>query len=167
MLMKNEFLQVGKIVSTHGVRGELKILPWADSPEFLLDFDTFYLDGRALHAESVRVQKTCVLLKLEGVDDADAAVALREKVLCIRKSDAKLPEGAIFIQDLLGLPVFCDGKQIGKVTDILSQPGNDVYEIKGEHTYLIPSVPEFILERNVEEGFIRVRLIEGMATDEI
>lgn len=165
--MKNEFLQVGKIVSTHGVRGEIKVLPWADSPEFLLDFDTFYLDHQPMHAESVRVQKTCVLIKFAGINDLDSAMALREKVLFIRKADAKLPEGAVFIQDLLGLPVLCDGRQIGKVTDILSQPGHDVYEVKGEHTYLIPSVPEFILERNVEEGFVRVKLIEGMATDEI
>ena len=71
--MKQQYLQTGKIVSTHGVRGEVKLLPWADSPEFLLQFDTLWIGGRAYRVESSRVQKTCVLLKLEGIDTVEAA----------------------------------------------------------------------------------------------
>ena len=163
--MKQEFLEVGQIVSTHGVRGEVKVMPWADEPEFLLDFDTLYLGGRPVRVRGARVQKTCVLLKLEGVDDLDAAAALR-----IRRADARLPEGAVFIADLIGLPVLADGETVGTLTDILCRPGNDVYVVTAadkKREYLIPAVPEFILERNVDEGFIRVRLIEGMASDEI
>lgn len=168
--MKQEFLEVGQIVSTHGVRGEVKVMPWADEPEFLLEFDTLYLGGRPVRVRTARVQKTCVLLKLEGVDDLDAAAALREQVLCIRRADAKLPEGSVFIADLIGLPVLADSETIGTLTDILSRPGNDVYVVTAadkKREYLIPAVPEFILERNVDEGYIRVRLIEGMASDEI
>lgn len=168
--MKQEFLEVGQIVSTHGVRGEVKVMPWADDPEFLLEFDTLYLGGRPVRVRTARVQKTCVLLKLEGVDDLDAAAALREQVLSIRRADAKLPEGSVFIADLIGLPVMADGETIGRLTDILSRPGNDVYVVTAadkKREYLIPAVPEFILERDVDEGYIRVRLIEGMASDEI
>lgn len=165
--MKKEFLDAGKIVSTHGVRGEIKILPWADCPEFLLDFDVVYLGGKAYNVQSARVQKTCVLMKLEGIDDVDAAARLRGQTVCIRREDAQLPEGAMFIADLIGLKVLCGDETIGKVTEILQRPGNDVYVVKGSHEYLIPAVPEFILERNPEEGYIRVRLIEGMRTDEI
>ena len=163
--MKKQYLQTGKIVSTHGVRGEVKILPWADGPEFLLEFDRIFLDGKEFEVESSRVQKTCVLMKLAGVDDVETASRLREKTVSIDRDDVELPEGSLFIADLIGLPVFADGVEIGKVTDILPMPAGDAYEIKGEHEYLIPAVPEFILERNVDEGFIRVKLMEGMQTD--
>ena len=165
--MKKEFLDAGKIVSTHGVRGEVKILPWADGPEFLLDFDVVYLGGNAYNVQSARVQKTCVLMKLEGIDDVEAAARLREQVVQIRRADAQLDEGAVFIADLIGLPVYADGEKIGEVADVLSYPGSDVYVVHGAHEYMIPSVSEFILEKNIDEGFVRVKLIEGMRTDEI
>ena len=165
--MKKQFLDAGKIVSTHGVRGEVKILPWADDPAFLLDFDTVYLDGKAYAVQSSRVQKTCVLMKLAEIDDVEAAAGLRDRIVQIRRSDAQLDEGSVFIADLIGLPVFSDGVQIGEVADILSYPGNDVYVVRGEHEYMIPGVSEFILEKNVDEGDVRVKLIEGMRTDEI
>lgn len=168
--MKREFLEVGQIVSTHGVRGEIKVMPWADGPDFLLEFDTVYLAGAPVRVQSARVQKSCVLMKLAGIDDLDAAAQLREQVLSIRREDAHLPEGSMFIADLIGLPVLADGVQIGTVAEILSRPGNDVYVVKTpgqKREYLIPAVPEFILERNLDEGFVRVKLIEGMASDEI
>lgn len=165
--MKKPFLEAGQIVSTHGLHGEVKIMPWADDPEFLLDFDTVYLAGKPMHVQSARVQKTCVLMKLEGIEDVDAAARLREQTVSIRREDAHLQDGAVFIADLIGLPVLCGDETIGKVTEILQRPGNDVYVVKGAHEYLIPGVPEFILERNLEEGLVRVKLIEGMRTDEI
>ena len=109
--MKHPYLQTGKIVSTHGVHGEVKLLPWADGPEFLLQFHTLYLDGRPYQVEQSRVQKTCVLLKLEGIDTVEAASALRDKIVSIARADAKLPEGSLFIADLLGLPVY-DGETL-------------------------------------------------------
>ncbi len=165
--MKKQYLELGQIVSTHGLRGEFKLLPWTDDPEFALDFKTVYLGGKPMRVESARVQKTCVLMKLAGIDDVDAAAALREQVVMINRDDANLDEGAVFISDLIGLPVLADGVQIGTVTDILQRPGNDVYIVNGEHEYLIPAVSEYILERNIDEGFVRVKLIEGMRTDEI
>lgn len=162
--MKQQYLQTGKIVSTHGVRGELKLLPWADGPEFLLQFHTLYLDGQPYTVEQSRVQKTCVLVKLAGVDTVEQAQTLRDKVVSIDRADAKLPAGAVFIADLLGLPVYDGERLIGKLAEVYPTPANDVYVVKGEdgEEHLIPSVPDFILERNVDEGFIRVRLIEGM-----
>ena len=162
--MKKPFLEAGQIVGTHGVRGDVKVMPWADDPEFLLDFDTVYLGGKPVRVQSCRVQKTCVLLKLEGVDTVEAASALRDKVVSIARADAKLPEGSLFIADLLGLPVYDGETPIGRLTDVMSTPANDVYVVKGEdgQEHLIPSVPDFVLERNLDEGYIRVRLIEGM-----
>ena len=169
--MKHPYLQTGKIVSTHGVHGEVKLLPWADGPEFLLQFHTLYLDGKAYQVEQSRVQKTCVLMKLEGIDDVDAAArlreaasALRDKVVSIARADAKLPEGSLFIADLLGLPVYDGETLLGTLAEVMPTPANDVYVVKSEdgQEHLIPSVPDFVLERNLDEGYIRVRLIEGM-----
>ena len=160
--MKQEFLEAGKIVSTHGVRGEVKILPWADDADFLVGLPRVFVAGREYAVQHSRVQKTCVLMKLAGIDDVDTAAKFREQVVCIHRDDVELPEGSVFIADLIGLRVIADGEEIGKVTDILSMPGNDVYVVTGSREYLIPAVPEFILERNLEEGFVRVKLIEGM-----
>jgi len=164
--MKKEFLETGKIVSTHGLHGDVKILPWADSPEFLLEFDRVFLGKKEYAVEDARVQKTCVLMKLEGVDTVEEAAKLRDQVVFIARSDIELEDGAIFIQDLLGLPVFAeDGRALGKLKEVISTGANDVFFVKGEHEYMIPAVPEFVLERNIDEGFIRVHIIEGMQTD--
>ena len=111
------------------------------------------------------MQKTCALLKLSGVDTVEAAQALRNQVVRVNRDDVELEEGAVFIADLLGLPVLADEQEIGKVADVMTMPGNDVYIVKGEHEYMIPAVKEFVLETNVDEGFVKVKLIEGMRTD--
>ena len=75
--MDKRFIEAGEIVSTHGIHGEVKILPWADGPEFLLNFDTFYLGGKAYTVTAVRIHKACVLAKRADVVTPEAAMALR------------------------------------------------------------------------------------------
>ncbi|MGO5115957.1 ribosome maturation factor RimM [Candidatus Avoscillospira sp. LCP25S3_F1] len=164
--MAKQYLEAGEIVNTHGIRGEVKINPWADGPEFLVDFDTFYLNGVPYAVESARVHKSVVLCKLEGVDTIEQAQKLRGTVVCIDRDEVELEEDAVFIADLIGLPVLADGVEIGRVEDVLTMPGNDVYVVKGQRSYMIPAVKEFLLDVNVEEGYVRVKLIEGMCTDE-
>ena len=163
--MKNRYLEAGEIVGTHGIRGEVKINPWADGPEFLLEFEELYLDGRPYEVESSRVHKSVVLVKLRGVDTVDKAQALRGRVVSINREGLELEEGAVFIADLIGLPVYAGDEEIGKLADVLIMPGNDVYVVRGAHEYMIPAVREFLEEVNVDAGFIRVKLIEGMRTD--
>ena len=164
--MEKQFLEAGEIVSTHGIQGEVKILPWADSPEFLLSFRTLYLKGKPYTVQSSRVHKTCVLAKLEGIDNPEDATLLRGQVVCIDRSQVKLPKGTVFIADLIGCRVLDeDGAEIGKIKDVLTMPSSDVYVIHGEKNYMIPAVKEFVKEICVEEGFVRVHLIEGMETD--
>ena len=105
-----------------------------------------------------------MLVKLAGIDTVEAGAALRDKIVSIDRADAKLPEGSVFIADLLGLPVYDGQTLLGKLTEVMPTPANDVYVVKGEdgQEHLIPAVPDFILERNLDEGYIRVRLIEGM-----
>ena len=162
-----DLLQTGKIVSTHGTRGEVKILPWADSPEFLLGFEQLYIDGEPYRVAHARVHGTCVLCQFSGIDDINAAMALRNKVVSIDRAEASLPDGAVFVADLIGLRVLCGGREIGKIAEVLQPPANDVYVVRGEggREYMIPAVREFVEEVNVPAGFVRVRLIEGMATN--
>jgi len=162
--MSDKFLKVGKIVNTHGVRGEVKILPWADSPEFLAGFERVYIDGEPIKVEKTRVHKNSVIATFGGVSDIDGAVKLRGKTVFIARGDVTLEEGRHFIADLIGLRAVdaSTGEELGHVADVLSRPANDVYVIQGEREILIPAVPEFVEEVNVNEGFISFRLIEGM-----
>ncbi len=163
--MKERYLETGKIVNTHGIAGEVKILPWADSPDFLLDFDTLYIDGKPVRLLSARVHKNCVLARLEGVNSVNDAMRLRDKVVFIDREDADLEDGAFFLADLMGLEVrdADTGAVLGRIEDVLTPPASNVYVVRGgERDHMIPAVPAFIAETNVDEGFIRVRLIEGM-----
>lgn len=165
--MEQKFLEAGEVVSTHGIQGEIKILPWADAPEFLLQFDTFYLNGKPYEVVSSRVHKTCVLAKLGGVDTPEAATLLRGQRVSIDRTKVRLPRGTVFIADLIGCAVLDDdGNEIGKIADVLTMPSSDVYVVKGAHSYMIPAVREFVREIDVENRLVRVHLIEGMATDE-
>ena len=163
--MNKNLLTTGQIVNTHGLRGHVKVMPWADDPADLLDFDRFFIDGKEYEVEHSVQQKSMILLKLKGVDSIDDAAKLREKEIAICRDDVELEEGVVFIADLIGLPVLADGVEIGKITEVLTPPGNDVYVVKGEHEYMIPAVQEFIETLNPEDGCIRVKLIEGMRTD--
>ena len=163
--MKKDFLETGKIVNAHGVRGEVKIQPWADSAEFLQGFTYLYIDGEPVRLLSARVHKQMLLAQLEGVTEINAAIALKNKTVYIRRSDANLPPGHFFIQDILGLPVIDEADvPLGTLKEILPRPGGDVYVIVDENgaERLVPDVPAFLLEKNLDAGFIRVRLIEGM-----
>lgn len=161
--MKKEFLEAGKIVNTHGVKGEVKIQPWADSADFLRRFNTIYIDGAAVRMISSRVHKGFLIALLEGVQDVESAMKLKNKVIFINRSDAGLEEGEFFIQDILGAEVVGeDGEVLGKLADVLDLPAGRIYVVKGEREILIPARPEFVLNTDVEAGKITVRMMEGL-----
>lgn len=162
--MRLEFLEAGEIVTTHGVRGEVKVLPWSDGPEFLLDYKRVRIDGQNYRVEGCRIQKTCNLLKLQGVDTVEKAQMLRGKTVEIYRSDA--PKDLFFAAELIGMPVICDGKALGTIKDVLDYPGNKVYVVAGEYSYMIPAVKEFVLSTDMDKNEMQVRIIEGMRTDE-
>ena len=161
---ERELLDAGKIVNTHGIRGEVKIQPWADSPGFLAGFPCIYIGGEPVTVLSARVHKGCVIAALDGVSDIDGAIRLKNKTVSIRRADVQLEQGRHFVADLIGLRAIdaVNGTELGLVADVLAYPANDVYVIKGEREILIPAVPEFIGEINADEGFISFRMIEGM-----
>ena len=160
---KNEFIEAGRIVNTHGIAGEVKIEVWLDSPQFMRLFPRLFVDGAELKLLSGKPQKRFLIAKLEGVDDVNAAMRLKGRAVYIARADAKLPKGRFFVQDLLGASVRDEsGAEIGLLADIMTTPASDVYVVRGETEHLIPAVPEFIMSTDAEAGIITVRLIEGM-----
>ncbi len=162
--MKLQYIEAGEIVTTHGVRGEVKVLTWLDDPEMLCEFDRCRIDGREYTMESVRVQKTCNLVKLQGIDTMEAAQLLRGKVLELYRED--IDDEVIFAAELNGVEVYCDGEMIGKIVDVLDYPSHSVYVVRGKYEYMIPAVSAFILDTDMENNRMEVKLIEGMRSDE-
>ena len=166
--MPKQFLEAGKIVGTHGVRGDLKVQSWCDSPEVLCDFDTLYLDDKTpVTVARAQVHKNIVLMHLAGVDTVEAAEALRGRVLHIDREDVELPDDLVFIQDILGFAVFDRrlGREIGRLRDVLTDnPAHDMYEVKtpdGKLVYIPVSKP-FLQEIDMQAGVIYIESIEGL-----
>ena len=165
LTMKSKLLEAGIIANTHGVRGEVRIQPWADSPAFLADLDFLYIDGSPVRIVSAKIHKGCVIAALEGVSDIAGAIAIKSKVVYINRDDVKLEEGRNFIADLIGLRAI-DAKTdtvLGVVSDVMVNPANNIYVIKGApREMLIPAVADFVEEVNIAEGYIKFNLIEGL-----
>ena len=162
--MKLQFVVAGEIVTTHGIKGEVKVMCWLDDPEMLCDFDRCVIDGKEYEIEQCRVQKTCNLMKLSGIDTMDAAQTMRGKKIQLYRED--IDEDVIFAAELIGVEVYAEGQMIGKIREVLDYPGNSVYVVKGEHEYMIPAVKAFILDTNIADNRMEVKLIEGMRSDE-
>ena len=170
--MKKQFLETGKIVGTHGIKGELRIEPWCDSPGFLCAFKKLYLDpdGAAVIEVKSRPHKNITLAKIKGVDTIEEAERLRGKTVYINRDDINLGEGVHFVQDLLGLEIrdADSGKVYGTLTDVLRTGANDVYEITdgGGKKYLAPVIDEVVIEINTDGGYVLLRPMKGIFDDE-
>ena len=162
--MKLPYIEAGEIVTTHGVRGEVKVLSWLDCPEMLCEFDRCRIEGKEYAMDAVRVQKTCNLVKLRGVDTMEDAQKLRGKTMELYRED--ISDELIFASELVDVEVYADGACIGKIKEVLDYPGNSVYVVQGEREYLIPAVKEFILSTDLERNQMQVKLLKGMASDE-
>ena len=160
---KQRMIPAGRVVNTHGVAGEVKIEVWLDSPQFLRRFPRVFFGAAPRKVQSARVHKGFLLVKLEGVDDVNAAMALKGLEITVDREDVRLPRGAYFLQDIIGaLVVDEQGREIGRLTDVLERPASNIYVVQGESKHLIPAVPEFILNTDADAGVITVHLIEGM-----
>ena len=162
--MKLQFIEAGEIVTTHGLKGEMKILPWVDGPDILCEFDRCRIGGAEYKIETCRVQKSCNLLKVKGIDTVEAAQAMRGKTVELFRED--IDADVIFAAELIGMDVVCKGEPLGKITDVLDYPGNSVYVVTGEHEYMIPAVKQFILSTDLDANVMEVAIIEGMRSDE-
>jgi 16S rRNA processing protein RimM len=166
MAEKKQFLEIGKIINTHGVRGEVKIDPWCDAPEDFRGIERIYLaDKTEFTVSNPRIiNGKFILCSLSGIKTVEDAVKYKNKVVFAKREDIHVPEDAVLICDIIGLPVIDQntGKIYGTLTDVLQYTCQEVYEITGEDgtKTLIPNVPAFIAERDTEKG-IFITPIEG------
>ncbi|MGN0988983.1 MAG: ribosome maturation factor RimM [Eubacteriales bacterium] len=162
-----EFIETGKIVNTHGIAGEVKIEPWADSPEALIGLTKLRIDGKEYRILASRVHKSSVLMKLEGVNDMTAAESLRGKTVHALKSEIPREEGAFFVEDLEGLKVIDadTDKEYGTLTQVIQNPGvNDVYEIttaNGEKLY-VPAIKDCVIDTDLKASTMKIRPLPGL-----
>lgn len=162
-----KYLEILKIVSVHGIKGEVNAQAWCDSPSDICGLGTLYSrDGsKKYELEHARPKgESMVTIKLKGADTPEAAQKLRNLILCADRNDLKLPEGSYFIQDLIGLECFSEtGEPLGRLTDVLPTGANDVYEIsKNDKKFYVPAVPSVILKTDVEGGKMEIYKMEGL-----
>lgn len=166
--MIKKFLECGKIVTTHGLGGEVKVQPWCDSPQELTQWRGLYLDeGKTpVTVERARVQKNMVILKLAGVDTIEQAQGMRGKILYLDRTTVPLEEGVYYIQDLLGLDVVDadSGQLYGQLIEVTQTGANDVYHIRFADgtVQLIPAIPQVVIAILPEKGRIEIRPLEGL-----
>ena len=170
--MLQQYIEAAKIVTTHGIRGEMKIEYWCEDDVFLRQFKTLYMTKtgqKPVKVQSVRPIGRMGLLKLAGVEDMDAARALVGTVLYFDRRDARLPKDTWFYQDLIGIEVrdADTGRVYGTVKSVDHPGPQDIYTVAGADgkEYRFPGVDAFLKELNPVEGYLRVAPIPGMFDD--
>ena len=166
--------ELGKIVNIHGVHGEVKVLPYADSAAFFKNFKKVIVSGTEYDVLSVKTAKGCAVLKLRGVDNPETAEKLREKLVTVEETALpKPPEGSYYVKDLEGMAVYAhkeDGEAelLGTLAEVIFTGANDVYSVVNEkgREYLIPAVKQFILKTDVEKKRMDITHIRGITYDE-
>lgn len=163
-----QFLEIAKIVSTQGVRGEVRCQYYCDSPDILCEFETLYLNKGKEPVEITRayVHKNIVVLKIEGVDSIEDAQKYIGKILYIDRNDMELPEGVYFIQDIIGLTVKNaeTGEIYGKISDVYQNGATDVYSIKRENKteLMFPRIDEIVKKIDIDAGEMMIIPLEGL-----
>ena len=165
------YLEAGQIVGTHGVRGEVRVQPWCDSPQQFATFKKLYWDANGKQPVKVkgRPHKNIALVVLDGITTVEAAQVLRGKMLYVDRKDLKLPKDRYLVQDLIGLTVVDadTGETYGTLTDVSQTGANAVYHMatdKGE--ILIPAIPDVVVEINLKKDVLRLRPMKGLLDDD-
>ncbi len=170
--MPKKFIEAGKIVGTHGVRGEMRVQPWCDSADFLTEFKKIYLDADGKNYFTVtllRAHGNICLLKAKGVETIEEAERYRGRVIYIDRDDCSLQAGQYFVTDIIGCSVFDfeSGNLLGHVSDVSETGANDVWHIKSNgNEYYIPNIPEIVKYVDIENGKIIIAPLKGMFDDE-
>lgn len=172
--MLKQYLEIGQIVSTHGIKGEVRVNPWCDSPEFMKKFKTLYFDAngnKAVKITACRPHGNVVILKLDGIDSVEDAQKLRNKTLYMNRADAKLQKGDWFIQDLIGCTVYdADNKEktYGTLTDVAETGANDIWFIENDDKeYIIPAIKDVVINVDVENESVFIRPLKGIFDEEV
>lgn len=158
-----ELIEIGQIVSTHGIKGEVKLNPWTDDLYDILDLAVLYTkEGTPMHIENARVHKNTVIIKFREIHDMNEAEREKGKTLFTEK--VPLPEGRYYIKDLIGLAAVTNGEVFGTLTDVFNTGANDIYEIQtneGKRLYL-PVIDGVIDTVDLNDKKIYVTIPEGL-----
>ena len=164
--MEKRILEIGKIVNTHGIRGELKVQPWCDDPEIFNELEYVYLSEEKFDVLRSRLHKNCIILLLDGIGDINIAEKYKNRIITVEREQlGELPKGTYYIADLEGLEVkTLDGVVLGTIDEIIKTGSNDVYVLKtpSKKPVLIPVIDEVVKEVNIEDGYVLVKLLEGL-----
>lgn len=162
-----QFLEAGKIINKRGLKGELKIDSYCDSPQAFCSFDRVYLDCAGNDVRKVlsaKIYKDFVYLLIEGVSSAESADKLRGKLVYINRDDMLLDDDTVFIDDIIGLNVYDadNGIDYGTLEEVFNTGASDIYRIvKNGKEYLVPAVDEIVISIDLEKG-IFIRPIPGL-----
>lgn len=167
---KMDLLEVGKIVNTHGLKGEVKVVPWSDTPDVFEELEYVLVKSRQgemkLNISGIKYQKNNIIVKFRELNRIEDAEPLKNSVLSApREMLGELPEGVYYITDLLGLPVYDeDDNLLGKVTDVFPTGSNDVYAVsrEGRKDLLLPVIDDVILKVDLANKRITARVMEGL-----
>ena len=161
----HQMLCVGEIVNTHGIKGEIKVIPLVDDVSAFEELKSFVIDSKTFNLESFRFHKNMLLIKLKEISDMNEAQKLKGKFLEVNRNDLKeLEKGQYYICDIIGLKVIDENiGEIGIINDIQETGSNDIYitEYMGK-PLCIPALADVILEVNIDEGYMRVKLPNGL-----
>ena len=165
-----ELIETGKIVNTHGIHGDVKVMSWARTPGDLLEIETFYIEGKPFRVENSRIHKNAVLIKFENINNIETAQLLKNKVIYADKKAFELCDDEYFVQDLIGLKVIDadSGKDYGRIKEVLFTNANDVYSAVDEsgRERLIPAIKDCIIDTDLEHGIMRIRPLKGLFEDD-
>lgn len=168
--MDSNYIEVGKIINTHGLRGDVKVIVWMDSPEDFETLEHVYIETRSetkrLTVQRIRYQKNNIIAKFEEFDDINDVEQFKNKVLYADRDElGELPEGVHYIVDLIGLKVVSeDGVEIGVISDVFNTGANDIYDVKreGKKNLLLPVIDDVVKEIDIDGGTVTVHLMEGL-----
>ena len=154
-----EFFKVGKIVNTHGLKGEVKVIPSTQDVNNFKRYETVFVDGIERKILGVKFQKDRVILKIEGIESIDDAEKYKNKIIEVpRDMEPELPEDTFYARDLIGIHVFdTDGNDLGAVYEVIETKNNDVYWIRKPKELLIPVLKDIVLDIDLEEEKIIIR----------
>ncbi len=170
--MIKKYLEVGKIVTTHGIKGEVKVQPWCNEPSMICGFKHLYFNNGddIIVVRNVRVQKNMIIIKFDGFDTPEEALKLRNKILYINRDDIKLDEDTYFIQDLIGLKVIDvdTDEEYGEIVDVTETGANDVYHIKSKTGKLLyaPAIADVVIKTDIIGNTMLIRPLKGLFDDE-
>lgn len=164
-------LEVGKIINTHGLKGEVKVVTWTDYPEVFEEIGYVWLKKRTgderLDIRNVKYQKNNIIIKFSQINSIEEAEKFKNQILYAdRENMPELPEGMHYIVDLIGLEVYDEetGDKIGVIADVFNTGANDIYDVKreGKKNLLLPVIDEFVKNIDMEKNRVTVHVMEGL-----